>query len=74
MINKVTVTQNTMNPTRKQNYNLLGSQITAILLFVFAIAAPELYARIPEDMKMTLGANMGGLIGFMIGWYVKERA
>ena len=69
----VLIKQNTNNPTRKQNYNLVGSQLTAMLLLVFAIAAPEMYSRVPEDMKMTIGANLGGLIGFGIGWLVKER-
>ncbi len=67
------IKQNTNAPTRKQNFNLLGSQITAVLLFVFALFLPEAYERIPEDMKMTIGANLGGLIGFLIGFMVKDR-
>lgn len=59
--------------SRKQNFNLLGSQVTAVLLFLFAVFAPEAYANVPEDMKMTLGANLGGLIGFALGWWVKEH-
>lgn len=69
-----TVTQSTAAPTRKQNFNLLGSQLTTMLLVILAIASPEIYSRIPAEFLPGLGSTMGGLLGFALGYWIKEKA
>lgn len=69
-----TVTQVTKAPTRKQNFNLLGSQLTTVGMVIFAIAAPILYDRIPTDLKAAFGSAVAGLIGYGLGYWVRERA
>jgi hypothetical protein len=71
--NSTLVTQRTKNPTRKQSYNLLGSQIATVSLGVIAVFFPEEYARIPAGFEASFGALLGGLMGFAFGWFVKER-
>ena len=73
MIAKVLVAQRTGAPSRKQNFNLLGSQLTTMLLVILAVATPEIYSRIPPEFLPSLGSTMGGLIGFALGYYAKER-
>lgn len=72
--NDVLVTQNTGAPSRKQNFNLLGSQLTTMVLVIIAVAAPTLYERIPPEFLPSLGSTMGGLFGFALGYWAKERA
>lgn len=74
MVNAVKVKQNTAAPTRKQNFNLLGSQLTTMILVVLAIASPEIYSRIPPEFLPGLGSTMGGLLGFALGYWVKDKA
>ena len=73
MTNQVKVSQNTAAPTRKQNFNLLGSQLTTTLLVILAVASPEIYERIPPEYLPSLGSTLGGLIGFALGYFVKDR-
>jgi len=70
----VLIKQNTAAPSRKQNFNLLGSQLTTVGMVLFAIFAPEIYARIPENYEAGFGAAIAGLVGFGLGYLVKERA
>lgn len=72
-VNKTLVAQPGMNPTRKQSYNLLGSQLATVGLGCVAIFFPDFYARIPAGFEASLGSLVGGLIGFGFGWWVKER-
>jgi len=67
------IKQNTANPTRKQNFNLLGSQIATVMLGLFAMFSPDMYARIPDGFEASFGSLLGGLIGFGFGWYAKEK-
>jgi uncharacterized membrane protein (DUF4010 family) len=60
-------------PSRKQNFNLLGSQLTTVGMVVFAIAAPEIYQRIPPDYAAGFGSAVAGLVGFGLGYLVRER-
>jgi len=73
-MNKVLVTQNTAAPTRKQAVNLVASQLTTVALVIFAIAAPEMYSRIPAGYEMPLGSAIGGLVGFGMAYASRERA
>ena len=68
-----TATQKTAAPTRKQNFNLLGSQLTTVGMVIFAIAAPMVYERIPTDLKAAFGSAVAGLIGYALGYWVNER-
>lgn len=70
----VLIKQNTAAPTRKQNFNLLGSQLTTVGMVVLAVAAPVLYGRIPTDLKAAFGSAIAGLIGYGLGYWVKEHA
>ncbi len=74
MNNPKFVKQTTGVPSRKQNFNLVGSQLTTLLLVVVAVAAPEMYSRIPPEFLPGLGSTMGGLIGFALGYMARERA
>jgi hypothetical protein len=65
--------QGSVAPTRKQSFNLLGSQIVTVGLVFFAIFAPEAYARIPEGYEASFGAALAGIFGFFLGWLVRER-
>jgi len=69
-----TTTQATAAPTRKQNFNLLGSQLTTVGMVILAIAAPTLYDRIPIDLKAAFGSALAGLLGYALGYWIKERA
>ena len=71
--NKTLVTQKGANPTRKQSFNLLGSQLATVGLGLIAIFFPDEYARIPAGFEASLGSLVGGLMGFTLGWFVKER-
>lgn len=68
-----TAVQKTAAPTRKQNFNLLGSQLTTVGMVIFAIAAPMVYERIPTDLKAAFGSAVAGLIGYALGYWVNER-
>lgn len=72
-VNNTLVNQRTMAPTRKQNWNLMGSQLATVGLGMVAIFWPDFYARIPTGFEASLGSLVGGLIGFGFGWYAKER-
>lgn len=74
MKNTTVVSQNTNAPTRKQNFNLLGSQLATVSLGLFAMFVPDMYARIPDGFEASFGSLLGGLIGFAVGWWVRERA
>ncbi len=70
----ILIKQHTSASTRKQNFNLLGSQLTTVGMVVFAIAAPEVYSRIPPEYLGGLGASVAGIVGFAVGYAVRERA
>ena len=70
---KLLVRQATAAPSRKQNANLAGSQLTTILLVTVAVAAPEIYARIPPEFLPGLGSAVGGVLGFAFGYFAHER-
>lgn len=74
MASKVTIKQNTAVPTRKQNFNLLGSQLTTVCMVIFAIMAPVMYDRIPVDLKAAFGSALAGVVGYALGYYVKDNA
>ena len=74
MVNKTTLKQNTLAPTRKQNFNLLGAQTTTVALVLLAMFAPIIYGRIPEGMEAAFGSALGGIVGYIFGWIAKERA
>ena len=75
MIEKVTqlVEQRTNQPTRKQNFNLVGSQLATVMLGLFAMFSPDMYARIPDGFEASFGSLLGGLLGFAFGWFAKEN-
>ena len=72
-MSEVLTKQKTAAPSRKQNFNLLGSQLTTLLLVVLAVASPEIYSRIPPEFLPSLGSTIGGLLGFALGYAVKDR-
>lgn len=74
MVNKTTVSQRTAQPTRKQNFNLLGAQTVTVALVLLAMFAPVVYGRIPEGMEAAFGSALGGIVGYIFGWIAKERA
>ncbi len=67
------IKQPTLQPTRKQNFNLLGSQLTAVGLGIVAMFWPDIYARIPPDFGPAFGGLLAGLIGYAFGYIAKER-
>ena len=50
-----TVTQSTATPTRKQSFNLLGSQLTTMLLVILAGSYPKISRRYPHEVYPGLG-------------------
>jgi len=67
------ISQPTAVPTRKVTVFLVGTQISGVLVAVFAAAMPDAYAAIPDTLRSGLPANVGGIIGFTLAWFVRDR-
>lgn len=70
---KPLVKQPTPKPTRKVTAGLMGTQVAAVALGVWAIFHPDSYARIPPGFEASFGAVLGGLLGFVSAWIAKDR-
>lgn len=73
MKDQLLVKQKTAMPSRKQAANVASSQATTVLLVIVAVFAPEAYDRIPPEFLPSVGSAVGGLIGFIFGYFVAER-
>ena len=67
------INQNTSAPTRKVNAGMAGNQLAALLLGLLAMFAPVYYGRIPDGFEASLGASLGGVLGYALAYFTRER-